>query len=97
MNNLSDLPENNKPTPAELRREESKGQSGDYIYAQTARSIETDGTQAPLLFGEALLEKVALPVPKASASSAGHLVGKPAGRGQCAEFGILHCRWKVGP
>lgn len=55
------------------------------------------GTQAPLLFGEALLEKVALPVPKASASSAGHLVGKPAGRGQCAEFGILHCRWKVGP
>jgi hypothetical protein len=44
MNNLSDLPENNKPTPAELRREESKGQSGDYIYAQTARSIETDNT-----------------------------------------------------
>lgn len=38
------------------------------------------GTQAPLLFGEALLEKVALSVPKASASSAGHLVGRPKDR-----------------
>lgn len=36
-------------------------------------------TQAPLPFGMALLEKVALSAPKASASSAGHLVGRPGG------------------
>jgi hypothetical protein len=57
------------------------------VAIQAPSSLET---QAPLLFGEALLKKVALSVLKSSASSVGHLVGKPAGRGRCVEFRILH-------
>lgn len=43
-------------------------------------------TQAPLPFGMAPLEKVALSAPKASASSAGHLVGRPGGRAHVEEL-----------
>ena len=43
-------------------------------------------TQAPLPFGMALLEKVALSAPKVSASSAGHLVGRPGGRAHVEEL-----------
>ena len=43
-------------------------------------------TQAPLPFGMALLEKVVLSAPKVSASSAGHLVGRPGGQAHVEEL-----------
>lgn len=55
------------------------------------------GTQALLPVVKVLLEKVALFAPKALASSAEHLVGRPAGKGRCAGCGRLRCRWRVGP
>ena len=56
------------------------------VWAKYVQLFATLWTQAPLPFGMALLEKVALSAPKVSASSAGHLVGRPGGQAHVEEL-----------